>query len=78
VNGEAKALIRRAKKRILYTYGYEHEHPTTYKVPITKANALDILDMYDSEFINLDDMGSYIYLKVWPVTDNAVRGKEWF
>lgn len=36
-------FIGNTNKPIVYTYGYESKHPTTHRVPKTKAEALSII-----------------------------------
>lgn len=39
----AIAIIKKTKRKIVYTYGLKFRNPTTYEVPISKEKAIDIV-----------------------------------
>lgn len=49
---KARAIIQKSNRKILYTHGLAYRNPTTYKKPITKEKAFELLnyDCLDIDF----------------------------
>ena len=64
---ELKDIINGTDKEIRYTYGYTWKNPTTYRKPISKAEALKIIDT--QSYLDADDTHGYIHLNAFSEND---------
>lgn len=61
-------VVERSKRKLLYTHGLAYRHPTTYKQPISKVRAMQIIDSAD--FLDVDATHSdTIYLNTYSEND---------
>lgn len=52
---KAIELINRQDWDLVFTYGLEYRHPTTYRVPISKEEAIKIIEK--EELLDIDQIG---------------------
>ena len=64
---ELTDFIRTTEKPILYTYGFAYRHPTTYKKPITKDEATEIVKK--EFYLDADEHDDYLHLNAFSSND---------
>ena len=64
---EAKTAILETTKEIKYTYGLSFRNPTTNKKPITKEEALEIIDK--ESLLDINEYEDYILLNAFSSND---------
>ena len=66
---KAIETILSTDKKILYTYGWKWKNPTTYKVPVTKEEAVEIIKAGHWAHFDLTDKGDYLDLNLYSAND---------
>lgn len=64
---EARELINRTDKELLYTDGFKYRNPTTYLVPITKEKALELV--VEGNFVDVTEREDYIDINTYSSND---------
>jgi hypothetical protein len=64
---KAKEVILNTDKELRYTHGLSFRKPSTYKKPITKEEAIRIIDKGD--FLDIDEYEDYIHLNTFSDND---------
>jgi len=64
---ENKAFILSTDKPLQYTYGLGYRHPTTDHKPITKEEALKIID--EHSLLDIDEYEDYVHLNAYSDND---------
>lgn len=64
---KAIELISDTNKEINYTYGFEYRGPTTYRVPIDKEKAIEIIKR--NGFIDITEYEDWIHINEYSVND---------
>lgn len=64
---ENKAFILSTDKPLQYTYGLGYRHPTIDHKPITKEEALKIID--EQSLLDIDEYENYVYLNAYSSND---------
>ena len=62
-----KDFILETDKPILYTHGFKWKGPTTYKIPVTKEKALDIVN--NKNLLDADEYEDYLDLNSYSDND---------
>ena len=64
---KAKEFVVQTNKPLKYTYGLIYRNPTTHNKPITKAEALKIID--EQGFLDIEEKQEYIHLNAYSDND---------
>ena len=64
---KAKEFIAETSKPLKYTYGLGYRNPTTNHKPITKAQAMEIIDQ--ENFLDINEYEDYIHLNAFSEND---------
>ena len=64
---KAKEVIAETEKELKYTYGLTFRNPTTNKKPITKEEALQIIDR--ESLLDINEYEDYILLNAFSSND---------
>lgn len=64
---ELTEFIRTTEKPILYTIGFAYRHPTTYRKPISKYDALKIAK--DECYLDADEEQGCLHLNAYTEND---------
>lgn len=62
-----KEFILSTDKPIKYTYGFAYRNPTTYRKPITKEEALSIVDK--QSFLDAKEREDFLHLNAFSEND---------
>lgn len=60
-------FVKNTEKPIKYTYGLSYRHPTTYKVPVTKERAVEIINT--QSLLDADEYEDYLHLNAYSGND---------
>lgn len=60
-------FVQETEKPILYTYGLGYRHPTTYRKPISKETALDIVK--NESLLDATEEGTCLHLNAYSDND---------
>ena len=60
-------FVETTDKQILYTFGLAYRHPTIYKKPITKAEAVSIIEK--ESLLDAKEYADYIHLNAFSSND---------
>ena len=63
---DCKRLVESTEKKILWTYGFSFRNPTINKEPITKEQALTLLE---DSFMDFDEYEDYIHINTYSAND---------
>lgn len=64
---KAKKIIAETAKPLKYTYGLSYRNPTTHNKPITKDEAIRIIE--NQSLLDIEDKGEYIHLNAYSSND---------
>ena len=64
---KAKEFVAETNKPLRYTYGFSYRNPTTHNKPITKEEALKIID--DQGFLDITEEQEYVHLNAYSEND---------
>jgi hypothetical protein len=64
---KAKEFVTETNKPLRYTYGLSFRNPTTHNKPITKEEALKIID--DQSLLHITEKEEYVHLNAYSEND---------
>lgn len=64
---KAKKFIQTTDKPLKYTYGLGYRNPTTHRKPISKAEALEIIEK--ESLLDIDENTDFVHLNAYSSND---------